>query len=578
MKRQIIKKRAIKYLTLISALTFSACGGNTNETGKNAQEESTTISIISGPSVLEGNDRNLFEVKEDVMDVQTITSRIIDKTRIEFDTTFVSFYEDGIIKSLSNNSMQKVTFEHDGSTQRSTYELARNQIGKIKSFTWKVAATPETFVNIGYEYLYNIKGRVNKMISHGIDSRSEYTYEYDGNGRVSKMNLCGEGDGNKWQYEYAYEYIASDQKGNWILAIEKAVYKTHATNNPEDVSVSHTTNIVSRKISYYDGTNNEQSEDLKKAIEAKINEIFVIHADDGNHYNAFLSSRLRNAEKAKEDYLHSIHHGENIPETEACGFYHNKLDVKLNSKLAQVTPRVLSVYNSNCKGCYATVLLDWRYQTKESSLDFVIFKFVNEKGRYVIDDYFDNISSYNTHLDLTYKYGIQNGTFLKKVTGDFNGDGCVEQTWVYSPKHELKDGQINPESIYFQIYSSKQEVKPYKSESGCEVSKSINFEYINLINVKNLGDVNGNGKDNLGILYRTSDGSRYTILNVNDNNEWVQVIEPVTLYEEALSDNEKLIDHVACQPCVVKILTHQKESDGSIKKSYKEISFHEHND
>jgi hypothetical protein len=413
------------------------------------------------------------------------------------------------------------------------------------------------------------------MISHGIDSRSEYLYQYDGNGRISKMTLKGEGDGNKWEYEYNYEYIASDQKGNWILAVEKAVYKTHLLNEDKDISSTHTSNIISRKISYYDGTNNEHSKELKKTIKDKIDEIFVIHADDGNHYDAFLSSRLRSAEREKEKYLHSSFHNPNIPQNEACGFFHNKLDAKLNSRSAKVTPKVLSVYNSNCQGCYASVLLNWTYKGNESSSDFVIFKFVKENGNYVIDDYFDNISSFNTHLDLSYKYGIQNGSFLKKITGDFNGDGCTEQTWVYCPKYELKDGKINPESSYFQIFSSKEDVKPYKSLTGCEVSRSKEDEYINFINVINLGDINGNGKDNLGILYKKLDGSgcRYTILNVNENNQWEEIIEPITLYEEALSANEKFIDHIACQPCILKIQTHVKSEDGSIQKVYKQISF-----
>ncbi len=574
MKKHTIKKLSFKCLSLSVMVLLSACSSKTDEK-KEVSQENVPSSTIAGPSVMGNDDRNLFEVKGDVEKVQTITSRIVDKTRIDFDTSAVSFYEDGIIKTILNTSMPEVKFEHNGSTHNSMYELARNQIGKIKSFSWKVMATPETFVNIGYEYLYNEKGMLSKMISHGIDSRSEYLYQYDGNGRVSKMSIKGEGDGNKWEYEYNYEYIASDQKGNWILAVEKAVYKTHLLNEENDISSSHSTNIVSRKISYYDGTNNEHSKELKKTIKDKIDEIFVIHADDGNHYDAFLSSRLRSAEREKEKYLHSSFHNPNIPQNEACGFFYNKLDAKLNSRSAKVTPRVLSVYNSNCQGCYASVLLNWTYKGNESSSDFVIFKFVQEKGNYVIDDYFDNISSYNTHLDLSYKYGIQNGSFLKKVTGDFNGDGCTEQTWVYCPKYELKDGKINPESSHFQIFSSKEEVKPYKSETGCEASRSKENEYINFINVINLGDINGNGKDNLGILYKKLDGSgcRYTILNVNDNNQWEEIIEPITLYEEALSANEKFIDHIACQPCILKIQTHVKSEDGSIQKVYKQISF-----
>lgn len=540
-------KRTIIIIACAAILT--SCTGKTEKTNNPCEDMRDTAAVATAP--YSKNDRSLFEVKGNVKQVQTIATRIVaDGQEYEFDTTSVQFFEDGVVSCI--NQAENISFDHDGNATKPLYELTRNQSGRINSYTKKIMATPESFARVGYEYLYNEEGQLIKMITHGIESRSEYTYTYDGNGRIAQMLLNGQGEGTRWEYAYSYDYLASDEEGNWIVAIEKATYKTYgADENPNNATAKYTFNPQFRNIEYYDSNKTPQSETITNEIEKRVKEITFLRGDR----NKTLSSKLKEALEAQNKY-------ENATNQEWLSKW--KKDAKF-PKEANV--KVSNVLMSACGEVYATILIDLP-QTANHPANIILLKFVKENGKWMVEDYYDDITSFTPHLDLTYKFGIRDGGYLKTLYGNFNGDGCIEQIWLHNPQKDGKDAGT------FSIISAKVDTKPFKSDSGQIISSSVGQEFINTINAMNMGDINHDGKDELGVLYHNPDRteSHYTVLAVNDKGEWQCIIPPFPVKESLLKETDKLVEKIQCTPDVLKILTHAKNADGTFSKTYKEIT------
>lgn len=565
------------FIPIIMSTLLLSCGENMpkpqettphNTQTKNSESSFEENDILPNKEV---DDRSLFEVKYDVKCVKTITSHITDKAYLDIDTTSVQFYENGLVSNI--NFCEPVDIDPKGNPLSSQYELARNQEGRINSYFWTVLATPETYTKMGYEYLYNENGQLSKMISHGIESRSEYTYEYDGNGRTSKIEVKGCGEGSRWEYSFNYEYLAVDHKGNWILATEKATYSTmDSEENPLEQNKSYNTNIISRDIEYYsDNHDKEDLKELRHEIKKKINEIYAFTWDDGNH---FLSKRLRKIEQAEHEQMfegmteeeHIVTHAERYLNRWTLSFANNS-SFKLSTKLK-------SLLISSRNEVFATIILSRKMLgDKHAILEPIIFKFIKEDNKWVVDDYFNSVTAFESHLDLSRTLVLQPNSFIKKVSGDFYGDGSIEGIWVYNPKYE-KDGKTHASRLY--IYNLNQNIKTYESDTNHIVNFKYAGGFINDINVQNLGDINGNGSDELGILYHNEgdeENSHFAILTVNSKGEWKELIKPVPLYESALTKEQKIVNHSACQPGSVIVLSHEKTEKLGITKVYKKIFY-----
>ena len=541
------------------ALLLSACGSNSDKRTENEPfsfVEDTTITSVDNDCPIEIDDRSLFEVQGNVKKVQTITILTNENGYpVDFDTATTTFYKDGLLESVTQP--QTATFDREGVSQNTQFELTRNQIDKISSFTWKTMATPNTYTKAGYEYFYNNDGQLIKMISHGIDSRSVYEYVYDGNDRVTQMVLHGEGEGSKWESLFTYEYLAADEHGNWLLAIEKACYKTYVIgDDPRDVKATYTFNPIYRNIEYFDCDAHSETTANTETATKIIADIQKNH-DDMVAIDKHISHDLLDALRSKEAYEQKKAIANNEPG------YKRVLNVGYSNEVV----RVKGVIESADGDLFALV----HSKVDDNFAYFVVLKFKKENNTWKIDDFFDNSSSYFSHQDLSFKFGIRDGSFLKDVAGNFDGKGCSDHIWVYNPKIDVND----PSSSCFYIYSGKPNVKLYKSETNCLISKSVFFEYINTINARNLGDLDGDGKEELGILYHGINEhiSHYAVMKLNDNGNWDYLVEPIDLYEEELRETEKIVEKISCKPGILKILTHKKNEDGSIEKVFKEISF-----
>lgn len=543
---------------VVATLLLSACGSNSDKRPENEPFsfiEDTTLTSLANDCPVEIDDRSLFEVQGNVRKVKTITILTNENGYpVDFDTATTTFYKDGLLESVTQP--QTAMFDREGVSQNTQFVLTRNQIDKISSFTWKTMATPNTYTKAGYEYFYNNDGQLIKMISHGIDSRSVYDYVYDGNNRIAQMILHGEGEGSKWESLYSYEYLAADEHGNWLLAIEKACYKTYVNgDDPRNVKATYTFNPIYRNIEYYD-CDGHKGKDTNA-----YNNITDIIADIQKNYQCtaaidkHISRNLLDALRSKESY------------EQKKGNANNEPGYKTALNISKGKVQVKSVIESACGDLYALV----HAKSDDNFAYFVVLKFKKENNDWKIDDFFDNFSSYFSHQDLSFKFGIRDGSFLKDVAGNFDGQGCSDHIWVYNPKFDAND----PSSSCFYIYSGKPNVKLYKSTPNCLVSKSVFFEYINTINASNLGDLDGDGKEELGILYHGVNDhiSHYAVMKLSDNGNWEYLVEPINLYEEELRETEKIVEKISCKPGVLKILTHEKKEDESIEKIFKEVNF-----
>jgi hypothetical protein len=162
--------------------------------------------------------------------------------------------------------------------------------------------------------------------------------------------------------------------------------------------------------------------------------------------------------------------------------------------------------------------------------------------------------SRNINSDTVTKYlnYIKGFPTKQTITGDFNGNGKQDTLMV----GDIHYGNENYDEInYFHFVFSDKTIPKLK------------IEYSNLnYTIKNEGDLDGDGRDEIGFLYGwSSSGCRYYNVFTLKNNKWETLIEPVFLTEpirvmgvlpiEKDPEQEgviliRLIDEMTCCACM----------------------------
>lgn len=111
-----------------------------------------------------------------------------------------------------------------------------------------------------------------------------------------------------------------------------------------------------------------------------------------------------------------------------------------------------------------------------------------------------------------------------KIKGDFDGDGTDEYMWLVVPKVEEIDLDIDYTSY---IVFSNPKIPKIKIPSCIDGILS------------NLGDLNDDGKDEIGILsdWYTGCWRDYFVWTLKDGN-WIQAVDPISIYTACGNEND----------------------------------------
>ncbi len=104
------------------------------------------------------------------------------------------------------------------------------------------------------------------------------------------------------------------------------------------------------------------------------------------------------------------------------------------------------------------------------------------------------------------------------VKGDFNGDGVYEYMWLEAKELKVKDEMIDYDESYdCYIKFSDPKIPPIKVD-GCNGGKP-----------ENLGDLNKNGSDEIGLLpdWISSCWCSYYVWTLK-NGKWLDAVEPIS--------------------------------------------------
>jgi len=128
-------------------------------------------------------------------------------------------------------------------------------------------------------------------------------------------------------------------------------------------------------------------------------------------------------------------------------------------------------------------------------------------------NYFENLSdnrkvgcrNYSTFLFLKYANYIKGFPTIQEITGDFNGDGKIDSLKLHD--------WINDESIY----SVSDVIFSFSDKKIPKLKICSNFDYT----IKNEGDLDGDGADEIGFLYGWGSSScRIYRVYTLKNNRW----------------------------------------------------------
>lgn len=105
----------------------------------------------------------------------------------------------------------------------------------------------------------------------------------------------------------------------------------------------------------------------------------------------------------------------------------------------------------------------------------------------------------------------------RSITGDFNGNG-KQDTLMVGNVHYYNNNHYDGINYFYFVFSD-------------ETIPKLKIEYSNLdYTIKNEGDLDGDGRDEIGFLYGwgTSGCRSYSVYTLK-NNKWKELIEPVFL-------------------------------------------------
>lgn len=141
------------------------------------------------------------------------------------------------------------------------------------------------------------------------------------------------------------------------------------------------------------------------------------------------------------------------------------------------------------------------------------------------------------------------------IKGDFNGDGKTEYVWVVAPKlNKDQTGCIGPCEAH--INFSDPNIKPII------LNKSIGGT------LTNLGDLNNDGKDDIGLLpdWFTSCWRRYVTYTMK-SGKWKYLVPPFPTHCNQWESGVKPLQKVAGKPGYLKENYSAFEKDSIIVKS-----------
>ncbi len=126
------------------------------------------------------------------------------------------------------------------------------------------------------------------------------------------------------------------------------------------------------------------------------------------------------------------------------------------------------------------------------------------------------------------------------IKGDFNGDGKTEYAWINKPKVNADNTDcIGPCVVH--IAFSDAAIKPI------ELKGSIGGT------LSNLGDLNGDGKDDIGILPDWFNGCwRNYFTYTLKGGDWHYLVEPFATHCNQWEDNIKPLEKISGKPGYLK--------------------------
>ena len=147
------------------------------------------------------------------------------------------------------------------------------------------------------------------------------------------------------------------------------------------------------------------------------------------------------------------------------------------------------------------------------------------------------------------------------IKGDFNGDGKTEHAWIIRPKlNKDETGCIGP--CEARINFSDPQIKPII------LAKSIGGT------LTNLGDLNNDGKDDIGLVpdWFTSCWRSYITYTLK-NGSWKYLVAPFPIHCNQWESNVKPLEKIAGRPGYLKENYSAFEKDSIVVKS-KQVRVH----
>jgi hypothetical protein len=150
--------------------------------------------------------------------------------------------------------------------------------------------------------------------------------------------------------------------------------------------------------------------------------------------------------------------------------------------------------------------------------------FVNEGGNWKINTEGDDVTDANLAKRTQKAYSCES------VQGDFNGDGVIESVWLVPPKVNEEEGECIGDCVAYMRFSN---------QSLAEITISDCIGGV----PENLGDLNGDGSDELGLLpyWFTSCWREYYVWTWNYGN-WRYLVDPIMTHCDLWDEGSRPIE------------------------------------